>query len=148
MNCPFCNAEITEQDKACPVCAAPVNERAAAQPAESVTQDVKTPVSTKSKILTGVLALLLGTYGVDQFYLGKISAGILSICMTFGCIFVAGVAGFILGLLGLITFGITTILAVPVGLIFGLCAYVWPVMRAVKAFTGKETDNDGLPLAD
>ena len=103
-------------------------------------------ISPKSKIVTGLLAIFLGQYGVDQFYLGKVKEGIISICITVGCIAVAGVLGFILGLLSIVTFGITLILAFPVGMICGLGAWVWPIIRAIRVFTGKEKDKDGYPI--
>ena len=41
------------------------------------------PRSPKSKTMTLFLAVLLGTFGVDRFYLGKIWTGILK-CLTLG----------------------------------------------------------------
>ena len=105
-------------------------------------------ISPKSKIVTGLLAIFVGQFGVDQFYLGKVGPGIASICITVGCIVVAGIIGFILGLLAIVTFGITLILAAPVGMVCGLGAWVWPIIRAIRAFTGKEKDKDGYRIAN
>lgn len=41
------------------------------------------PVSNKSFVANWLLALLLGTLGIDRFYLGKIGTGILKL-ITFG----------------------------------------------------------------
>lgn len=38
--------------------------------------------SDKSKVVAGILAILIGTFGVQYFYLGKIMAGFLSILLT------------------------------------------------------------------
>ncbi len=107
---------------------------------ESTIEEVASP---KSKLVAGLLAIFLGTYGVDQFYLGKIGGGIASICITIGCIIVGGILGFVLGLLSIITFGLTAILAIPVGLICGLVSWIWPIIRAIQAFTGKAKDGNG-----
>ena len=103
-------------------------------------------VSSKSKIVTGLLAIFLGTCGVDQFYLGKIGGGIASICITIGCIIVGAIIGLVLGLLSIITFGLTMFLAIPAGLICGLASWVWPIIRAIQAFTGKAKDGNGASV--
>jgi len=106
-------------------------------------------ISPKSKIATGVLALLLGHYGVDQFYLGKIGDGIKSIFITIGCLIAAFVIGFVVGfILGILTAGVGTVLAMPLGFICGACSWIWPIIRAVRAFKGKETDNKGRLIAN
>lgn len=40
------------------------------------------PKSSKSKVATGVLAILLGSLGVQYFYLGKVGGGFLTILLT------------------------------------------------------------------
>ncbi len=102
--------------------------------------------SSKSKIVAGLLAIFLGTYGIDQFYLGKIGGGIASICITIGCIIVGAILGSILGLLSLVTFGLTMFLAIPAGFICGLASWVWPIIRAIQAFTGKAKDGNGASV--
>lgn len=40
----------------------------------------------KSKVVAGVLALLLGGWGVHKFYLGYIKEGIIQIVLSFLCV--------------------------------------------------------------
>ena len=101
-----------------------------------------TPVSTKSKTTTGLLAIFLGACGVDQFYLGKVGAGIASICIMVGCIVVAAIIGFVLGILSLFLI-FPIFFAIPVGILCGACTWIWPIIRAVKAFKGKAVDAQG-----
>ena len=103
-------------------------------------------VSDKSKLVAGLLAIFLGNYGVDQFYLGKIGGGIASICITLGVMLLAIPVGIAIGVLTMLTAGIGAILAIPVGVIVGLGAWVWPVIRAIQAFTGRAKDSNGDPV--
>lgn len=57
------------------------------------------PVSTRSKVVAGVLGILLGGLGVHRFYLGYIGIGLIQILVfvvTFG---MGGIWGFIEGIL-------------------------------------------------
>ena len=83
MNCPFCNAEISAEDKICPTCGAPVNEETAEQPAVEETV-VETPVTAPSKagMIMGIVAAALVLVGCCCTYLGFITipvAAVLSI---------------------------------------------------------------------
>lgn len=87
MNCPFCNAEISAEDKLCPACGAPVNEEVAEQPAvEEVAEApvTETPVQAPGKagMIMGIVAAALVLVGCCCVYLGLITipvAAILSI---------------------------------------------------------------------
>ncbi len=106
------------------------------------------PISPKSKITTGLLALFLGCIGVDQFYLGKVGAGIGSICITIACIGTAAIIGGIMGLLSLITYGLSLLISTPISLVCGLSASIWPLIRAIKAFMGKAKDKSGARIVN
>ena len=74
MNCPFCNAEISAQDKLCPICGAPVNEEVAEQ---TVTEEVEqeAPVQAPGKVgmILGIVAAALVLVGCCCIYLGFIT---------------------------------------------------------------------------
>ncbi|MBP3322243.1 MAG: TM2 domain-containing protein [Clostridia bacterium] len=105
------------------------------------------PISPKSKITTGLLALFLGCIGVDQFYLGKVGAGIGSICITLACILAGMAFSGIIGIIGIVTGGIALILA-PLAGFCGIPAGIWPLIRAIKAFMGKAKDKSGARIVN
>ena len=105
--------------------------------------EVKPCVSGKSKVATGLLAIFLGNWGVDQFYLGKIAQGFISIGICVGGMIIAG---FLAGIITLITMGIGAILAPFIGGFVGLLTMIWPIIRAIQAFTGKAKDANGNPI--
>ena len=59
----------------------------------------------KNKVAAGVLALLLGTYGAHQFYLGNIGSAIVRLVVS---------------IIGFIAFGIPTIVMAVIALIEGI----------------------------
>lgn len=79
--CRGCGKEIHETAETCPFCGAKQNKK----------------TGNKSKIVAGVLALLLGGIGIHKFYLGKTGAGILYLlfCWTF----IPGIIAFIEGII-------------------------------------------------
>ena len=52
--------------------------------------------SKKDKLLAGILGILLGSFGIQYFYLGNIAAGILSLLFCWSGI--PGLIGFIHGI--------------------------------------------------
>jgi TM2 domain-containing membrane protein YozV len=74
----------------------------------------------KEKIIAGLLALFLGSFGIHRFYLGYNNIGI---------------AQLILGVLGFLTCGITTIIS-----------GIWGIVDCVFIFTDKLPDSNGTPL--
>ncbi|MBQ1233114.1 MAG: zinc ribbon domain-containing protein [Clostridia bacterium] len=88
MVCPFCQAEITAEDKVCPMCGAPVNEQTEEKPAAKVseeqlaTQEAPAQKQSKSGMILGIVAAALVLAGCCCCYLGVITvpvAGVLAI---------------------------------------------------------------------
>jgi TM2 domain-containing membrane protein YozV len=77
----------------------------------------------KSKIAAGILGIFLGWLGIHNFYLGFQSKAIVQL---------------VLGLLGIVTFGITTWISAIWGLVEGIMILVGSI----------PADADGKPLAD
>ncbi|WP_294308979.1 TM2 domain-containing protein [Chryseobacterium endophyticum] len=56
-----------------------------------------TPYKSEKKVTAGILAILLGGFGVHKFYLGYTKAGIIQILLSFLCI--GGLIGLIEGIM-------------------------------------------------
>ncbi len=54
----------------------------------------------KSKVVAGVLGILLGGLGVHHFYLGSVGAGV--VCIAASCLCVGGLLGLVEGILLLV----------------------------------------------
>ena len=81
------------------------------------------PADAKSKIVAGILGIILGCYGVHNFYLGYTSKGIAQLVLCF-C--------------GLFTFGLSSI-----------AAYIWGLVEGIRILTGSiKVDAKGVPLKD
>jgi TM2 domain-containing membrane protein YozV len=79
--------------------------------------------AAKSKIAAGILAIVLGAFGVHRFYLGYNSIAIIQL---------------VLGLAGIVTCGLTT-----------LASAIWGVIDGIMILTGSiATDASGAPLRD
>ena len=69
--CPSCGTKVPENVKFCPNCGGqiyPVSEAAKA--------------GKKDKLVAGLLAIVLGGLGIHYFYLGKTTAGVLTIVIS------------------------------------------------------------------
>ncbi len=86
-------------------------------------QPIPGAAAPKSKLVAGLLGILLGAFGVHRFYLGYNTIAIIQL---------------VLGLLGILTCGITTI-----------ASGIWGLIDGIMILTGSiNTDAKGQPLAD
>jgi TM2 domain-containing membrane protein YozV len=77
----------------------------------------------KSKLVAGLLGIVLGSLGIHRFYLGYTTIGIIQL---------------VLGLGGILTCGITTI-----------AAAVWGIVEGIMILTGSiNRDASGQPLGE
>lgn len=67
--CPKCGTKVPENIQFCPTCGNPIARAAK-------------PAGAKDKTVAGILAIFLGTLGIQYFYLGKTTAGILTIVIS------------------------------------------------------------------
>ena len=72
MECPFCKEEVQEGALKCKHCGSMLTTTLNGSPE---------PASEKSKITAGILALLLGGFGIHKFYLGSWGWGIVYIIL-------------------------------------------------------------------
>ena len=114
--CASCKKSIDDDQNYCPNCGAPQTENGEEVKTEKVEGGStyhSTSVSTapKSKIAAGILGILLGGFGVHNFYLGYNSKAVAQLLITIlscGMLsFVSGIWGLIEGIL-ILTGGITT----------------------------------------
>ncbi len=82
--CSKCGTRLPDNVKYCPNCGAPVS--ASGVP------------SGKDKVTAGLLAIFLGYLGIQYFYLGKTSAGLISILLSLCTCGVWSVVTFIQGI--------------------------------------------------
>ena len=139
MNCRNSGKEVAPQAVVCPSCGLPPNvgkqycQNCGAQtnPAAEVCIKCGVRLATgapagsgqKSKIAAGLLGIFLGCLGIHRFYLGYTNIAI---------------AQLILGLLGIVTCGITT-----------LASGIWGLIDGIMILAGSiDKDASGQPLKD
>ena len=61
-----------------------------------------TPNRGKNKVVAGILALLLGGFGVHHFYLGSVLSGVVTILAVFGTCGLGGILPLIEGIMLLV----------------------------------------------
>lgn len=98
INCKECGQKISDAAKICPHCGAPVikdvycpkcgkkvpeNVKFCPDCGTSIVSPSASGTDSKDKTTAALLAILLGGFGIQYFYLGKTTAGILTIVITF-----------------------------------------------------------------
>ncbi len=103
--CTKCGQQIADNESFCSVCGTPTGNNNQYQNNSSYTQytaATNTPplgYTQKSRLLAGLLGILLGAYGVHNFYLGFTTKAVIQIIVTFVTCGIGGLWGFIEGIL-------------------------------------------------
>jgi TM2 domain-containing membrane protein YozV len=130
MFCRNCGASTDDASQFCIRCGASLQGEGAETPPSSpqppppaspyAAPGVREP---KQKLVAGLLGILLGSLGIHRFYLGYNGIGTVQL---------------VLGLLGMLTCGITTIVSA-----------IWGIVEGVMILTGSiARDAQGVPLRD
>lgn len=91
--CGNCGAAIGPDDQFCTACGAPTGN-----PKVYQGQVYQTP-GGRSKLVAGLLGIFVGSLGIHNFYLGKISLGVIQIIVTLVTCGIGSIWGFIEGIL-------------------------------------------------
>ncbi|MBM0239662.1 TM2 domain-containing protein [Micromonospora sp. ATA32] len=69
-------------------------------------QQYPSGVSDKSKVVAGILQILLGTFGVGRFYMGDTKTGVIQLVVSVVTCGIGGIWGLIDGILILVNGGV------------------------------------------
>ena len=102
--CSSCGSNLSTDTKFCPNCGAPVGQGNTEVPTSAAPQMNANVNNTyvagaKSKMVAGLLGIFLGAWGIHNFYLGYSGKAILQIVLTIITCGIAGIWGFIEGIL-------------------------------------------------
>lgn len=107
--CQHCNTQYPDSTQFCPQCGSPLSYvqptpppyGSQYQPGYNYGNDAFSPAGPegKSRGVAGLLAILLGAFGVQYFYLGKVGGGLLTILLTFVTCGIWDIIPFIQGIL-------------------------------------------------
>lgn len=95
--CSNCGASLEAETKFCPKCGTPVEHTSAG--ATTQVNNTYNGTYPKSRMVAGLLGIFLGAWGIHNFYLGYSGKGILQIILTICTCGIAGIWGFIEGIL-------------------------------------------------
>lgn len=85
--CPNCGTKMSPDVRFCPACGAPISQG-----------KVSEEVNGKNKLVAGLLAIFLGYLGIHYFYIGKTTAGLITIILALCTCGVWSVITFIQGI--------------------------------------------------
>ena len=94
--CSNCGAELKEGTTFCPKCGTKVGTKKQVQ--ATVVDSNGVPVQPKSKIAAGILGILLGVFGVHNFYLGYNGKAVAQLLITLLSCFILSPVSAIWGL--------------------------------------------------
>ncbi len=102
--CSSCGSSLSTDTKFCPNCGAPVGQGSTDVPTSAAPQmnsnnNTSYVAGAKSKMVAGLLGIFLGAWGIHNFYLGYSGKAILQIALTVITCGIAGIWGFIEGIL-------------------------------------------------
>lgn len=107
-NCKYCGEKITNNQHEQHLFQQPLQQPTQqpvyqqAFPAyDSVAPGINPSWPIKNKVVAGLLAIFLGTFGIHKFYLGKIGVGFLY--LIFFWTYIPGILGFIQGIIYLLS---------------------------------------------
>ena len=102
--------------------------------------------SSKSRLVTLLLSILIGGLGIDLFYIGKIGAGVLQVVLSavYIVLYVTATVLAIIPVVGWILAIIFYFIAAGVSLL----SFVWQVVRIVMVACGKATDKNGALITE
>lgn len=107
MYCSKCGKELNNNVNFCRFCGAKTAK--VNQSYQQPRSEVKSDNKPKSKLVAGILGIVLGMFGVHRFYLGYTGIGLIQLCLNFVCLgAVSGIWGFIEGVLIIAGSTITT----------------------------------------
>lgn len=128
--CSWCRARSTSGGYYCQSCGAETNtpsDMCTQCGAHLVTTSTATSFSTKSRLVTTLLASFLGAIGAHRFYLGK--------------------PGTAIAMLGLFIIGVA-LAGVGVGFIFLVPLSIWNFIDFIRAAVGNMRDRDGAVVKE
>lgn len=92
-------------------------------------QTVPAGVEQKSKLVAGLLGIFLGSFGVHNFYLGRIAIGVIQLVLS------------LIGWIMCCCYFIGLIIVIPV--------WIWSIIEAIMILCGAiKKDGKGVPLKD
>ena len=97
--CPNCGKEVKNDATFCPNCGGKVNVNAGGTTVNVNTTTVNTGSPAKSKVAAGVMGIIVGAFGVHNFYLGYTGKAVAQLLIT---VLSCGILSFASAIWGLI----------------------------------------------